>query len=362
MTTESRKKFLIDIAFFAVIGVMIYLAFKMLSAYLLPFVIGIAASFLVQKPVKVISSKTKISKGFATVFLVVLTYFALLALMILIGYLLYNIVSAVAGFFPKYTPIITEALGKISTSLSLFMNDLPDSVSGFLNELPNKLISSLSSYATKLLSTTAAAVAKSVPGIIISIIVTVVASCYTAKDYDKIIKFAHNQLPKKTWDILITIKELLVTNVFKILKGYFFLMMLTFAELFVALTIIGKKNALMLAAIISIVDILPVLGTGTVLIPWALFCLVTGKIVMAICLIVIYVVITIIRNFLEPKVIGVQIGLHPLIMLVSIFCGYKLMGFLGIFILPMTLIIIIELNKQGKINIFKKKEDEALNN
>ena len=135
------------------------------------------------------------------------------------------------------------------------------------------------------------------------------------------------------------------------LKGYLALMFLTFIELSVGLLILGQSNAVLLAAIISVIDILPVLGTGAIVIPWAVISLFTGNIWKAIGLILLYIVITVIRNFSEPKIIGKQVGLHPLLTLLSMFCGLKLLGILGLFLCPLTLIIINDLYKRQKINL-----------
>lgn len=135
------------------------------------------------------------------------------------------------------------------------------------------------------------------------------------------------------------------------LKGYILLMLITFTELTIGLLLIGQSNAILLAAIICVIDILPVLGTGAVVIPWALISLFTGNILKAIGLILMYIVITIIRNFLEPKVIGNQVGLHPLITLLSMFCGLRLLGFVGLFGFPLTLIVLNDLYKRGKLNL-----------
>lgn len=128
-------------------------------------------------------------------------------------------------------------------------------------------------------------------------------------------------------------------------------MLITFTELTIGLLLIGQSNAILLAAIICVIDILPVLGTGAVVIPWALISLFTGNILKAIGLILMYIVITIIRNFLEPKVIGNQVGLHPLITLLSMFCGLRLLGFVGLFGFPLTLIVLNDLYKRGKLNL-----------
>lgn len=359
MTTETKRKFLIDVAFYAVVGALAYFVFKFLSAYLLPFVIGILASFLVQKPVKAINKKTKISKSACTIVLVILTYFAILAVISLLFFLIYLWLSDLTRFLPKLMPTISDTIKTLNASFTRTMDKLPNEFVSYLNGLPDKIIGSVTDGLTSLLSSLAKKAATGTPALLISIIVTVVASCYIAKDYNKIIKLGQEHLPKKAWDVIIDIKILFVKTVFRIMRGYLLLMLITFTELCIGLAIIGQSNFIMLAAIICVVDILPVLGTGTVVLPWALISLMSGHVLKAVGLLIMYLVITVIRNFLEPKVIGEQVGLHPLITLLSIFCGYKLIGFSGIFLFPLTLIVLSDFYARGKISIFRSKGNES---
>lgn len=349
MRTEAKRKFLIDIAFFAVIAVIIYLIFKFLSVYLLPFVIGILVTFLVQRPVKFLHRKTKIAKGPLTVFLVIFLYIIIVATIILLCFLLYRWLASIAKLLPGLLPTVTDALGEISTTLTQLSDELPEKLVSSLNDLPANLISGLTGGITNLLSKVATTAATGAPALLVGIIITLVASCYIAKDYDSIIRFAYLHTPKKAWAILNDIKDIFMTNIFKMLKGYLLLMLITFVELNIGLLLIGQNNSVVLSAIICVVDILPVLGTGTVVIPWALICLITGNIWKAIGLLLLYIVITVVRNFLEPKVIGEQVGLHPLITLLSMFCGLKLLGVMGVFLFPLTLIVLNDLRKRGKI-------------
>lgn len=349
MQTEAKRKFLIDITFFAVIAIIIYILFKFLSAYLLPFVIGILVSFLVQKPVKAINKKTHIAKGPITVLFVIFTYLAIVAAVILICFLIYRWLTGIAKLLPSILPTVSGILSDFNTTLSQTLTNTPEAVVEYLNDLPATLIGSLTSGITDLLSTIAKGAATGAPELLISVIVTIVASCYIANDYDTIISFAQRHAPKKFWSILIDIKDIFSRNIFKMLKGYLLLMAITFVELNIGLLLIGQENSLMLSAIICVVDILPVLGTGTIVIPWALIVLITGNIWKAIGLLLLYVVITVVRNFLEPKVIGEQVGLHPLITLLAMFSGLRLLGLIGLFIFPLTLIVINNLYKSGKI-------------
>lgn len=348
LTTERKQKFLVDFAFYAIIIAIIYFAFKFLSLYLLPFVIGIFVSFFVQKPVKAISKKTKIAKGPLTITFVVGSYILIVAIIVLLIYLVYRWLSGIVAILPDMLPEFLEFVNNFNTSLTQTLEGLPIAVTNYINTLPEKLTGAIGSLGLAL-SDWALNFATSIPSYLISIIVTIVASCFIANDYEKIILFAKKKTPPKTWATIVEIKDTFFKTIFKMLKGYILLMLITFTELTIGLLLIGQSNAILLAAVICVIDILPVLGTGAVVIPWAIISLFTGSIWKAIGLIIMYILITIIRNFLEPKVIGNQVGLHPLITLLAMFCGLKLLGIIGLFGFPITLIVLNDLTKRGKI-------------
>ena len=102
-------------------------------------------------------------------------------------------------------------------------------------------------------------------------------------------------------------------------------------------SIIGVKYQFIIAAFIAVFDIMPVLGTGGIMIPWAIASLILGNTARGIELFVIYVIVTAIRNYVEPKIVGVQLGLHQIVTLVSMFIGLRLFGFLGLFGLPVAI-------------------------
>ena len=131
-------------------------------------------------------------------------------------------------------------------------------------------------------------------------------------------------------------------SVFKLLKGYAILMLMTFLELSAGFLILRVKYALLLSLLIAVIDILPVLGTGTVLIPWGIAEILFKNTGLGIGILVIYAVITVIRNFAEPKIIGRQIGINPLFTLLSMFIGIKLLGFAGVIIFPTALIVTVK--------------------
>ena len=117
-------------------------------------------------------------------------------------------------------------------------------------------------------------------------------------------------------------------------------MLLTFIEIFIGLSLLRVNYALLVALLVAIVDIFPILGTGTILIPWAVFALVSGNVGLGSGLLILYGVSLIVRQVLEPKIVGNSIGLHPLATLAAVYLGIKFTGFLGIFIGPIVALCI----------------------
>jgi predicted PurR-regulated permease PerM len=211
LTTEKKQKFLIDIAFFAVIILIAYFVVKFLSLYLLPFVIGIFVSFFVQKPVNAITKKVKISKGPLTILFVVGSYLLIVSILVLLIYLIYNWLSGIISILPGLMPDLKELFNEFNASLTQTLSNLPKAVTDYINTVPTKLTEAVASLGLAL-SNLALNFATDIPSYLISIIVTVVASCYIAYDYDKIIYFASKKTPAKAWDIIIEITAVIIAT------------------------------------------------------------------------------------------------------------------------------------------------------
>lgn len=158
--------------------------------------------------------------------------------------------------------------------------------------------------------------------------------------------FLHGVFGKKIWNNALKIKDIFINSVLKLVKGYLILMLITLLELVAGLYLLRVKYAPIIALIISVVDVLPVLGTGTVVIPWGIIEIIMGNGAKAVGLFVLYAVITLVRSFAEPKIIGNQIGINPLFTLIAMFVGLKTLGFLGVLIFPTVLIVTVEYYKQ----------------
>ena len=202
-------------------------------------------------------------------------------------------------------------------------------------------------------------VAKSVPNTLIGLVIGIVAWVFFAKDYDYIVKFIKIQLPAGKQNLLVEIKHVFSKTVMKMVRAYALIMFITFCELALGLSIlnwIGVMNnsyVFIIAIAIAVFDILPVAGSGGILIPWALISLISNDIGQAIGLIVIYIVISAIRQYIEPKIIGDSLGVNPIITLAGLYFGLKLFGFMGMFIVPLSIMVLKAFNDTGRIHIWK---------
>ena len=177
----------------------------------------------------------------------------------------------------------------------------------------------------------------SLPSIAIFLIVTVIACFYFALDLDAIHSAVISILPHKVSRTLPIIKRKLGETVAKYLRAYILLLFLTFCQLFVGFSIIGVPYPLLIALLVALVDILPVLGVGSVLIPWSIIETVFFKdIYTGIALLILYIIVTVIRQITEPRVVAGSLGLHPLVTIISMYVGLKVFGLFGMILGPMA--------------------------
>ena len=342
---EARKDFLINALYFFTVSAIVFIVCRFLLKYLTPFVVGGAIAWLVQKPAKFISGKTRIKRKLAAAGLALAVFLLAAGLCVFLVLRISSGISNFAGEVSGYAEEISAFFEKIKKSTELFFSDMPEELSTLADSFFKKASDTMISAVTGFVSDSAAYIAGRMPGILLSCIVSAVAACYIAADFPSLIRFARGVIGPRVYCNIRKVKEIFVTSVFKLGKGYAILMLMTFAELLAGFYLLGIKHALLLAALTAMIDILPVLGTGTVLVPWAAVLFILGDIGTAGGIIVLYAVITVIRNFAEPRIIGGQMGINPLFTLLAMFIGIKLFGVAGIFLLPVALIVTVKYYK-----------------
>lgn len=347
--------------------VIIYFVMKYVAVWTLPFIIGLIAAIVLQRPVAFLTEKTKMPRTFWSILLVLLVLCFLFAVIAVLAWRLVAQAEGFASWLTGLVPDIKQTFTDVSNWFSSITQKLPVDVSNALQNAPGTIFEAIITALTSFVTSFANGVLTQGPGILISAIFSVVASCYITKDYRKITNFILNQLSDKKKEIVINTKKLFVTNILKMLRGYIIIMCITFMEIFIGLSILKVRYAGILALIIAVLDILPVIGTGTVLIPWGIISLLMGNIWLGIGLLILYIAITVIRNIIEPRIIGQQVGLPPIVTLISMYVGLKTFGVIGMMVAPVSVIIVVKLQETGIIHLWKplktpeeKAEEEAL--
>lgn len=346
MPQEAKRNFLINLLYCLAVFGLIYIISVFLLKYFMPFILGGLIAWAVQKPACMLSDKTHLKRSACAVLTAALL---LTTLTVSIGIAVYAVISRAGGLLSELT-YLSEKLSYytdiVYSVIHSFTDKLPEKISSALNSAYDDILQRFLTAVTELASETAGEIAGRIPKFVLSSVVTAVASCYIAADFPVLVRFIGNLCGEKICRIAVRVKEIAVNSIFRLAKGYLFLMLLTFAELFIGLLALRVKHALILAMLISFVDILPVFGTGTVLVPWASSALLLGESRLGIGLLILYTAITLIRNFAEPKIIGEQIGINPLFTLIFMFIGAKLSGFSGMIIFPTVFIIVIKYYKE----------------
>ena len=339
MTVEQQKKLLMNALFYGVLGVVAYFGVRLLIGPLLPFVLAAVLAFCLQGAVRRLCEKFRFNRTFAAVFTFFVLFGSVMFAAVWLVRVLYRQLTELISALPRYSESISAGYNALVEKVNAFFGKMPD-MGGFLEDIPTAALTAAAEKAASALTDLAARLAQSIPSFLLSLTVTVIAGAYLTKDFDKLTSFLKASVPHRTAEKLLHIKNTTLKNIQKLLKGYIIIIALTFSELLIGLWVLNIKYALVIALVTALVDILPVLGSGTVLIPWAAVSALTGDPSRAIGLVILYIIITAVRNIAEPKIIGSKLGVHPVLMLASVFVGLRLFGAMGILLAPVAVIVI----------------------
>jgi sporulation integral membrane protein YtvI len=354
--SDDRKlRFIIDCIYLALLAAIVFVAVKYLLGWIMPFLVGFALAAAVQPAVRFCHRKNGVNIKACSVAGVLLLVLVLVLLTVFGVSKLAVALYAAAKRLPVLTDSLMQALSLISQRLSPIFDDIQSctgiKVDMSLSGISGKLlkISQLSQNTAVFLH----GAVSSLPSFLLDIIVTAVAACFIAADYPRVTGFLLRCLPSRHRETAREIKKFFLTTVMRLIRAYLTLMFITFCELLAGLALLRIPNPAAAAAAIAVVDILPVLGTGTVMVPWALVEFLLGRTSFGACLVLLYAVITVVRNILEPKIVGHHIGLHPLVTLAAIVVGFKVLGVAGMIVFPIAIIIIKHLHENGVIKLWK---------
>ena len=285
---------------------------------------------------------------------------ALLALVITLGAVLVGqVIRQITDLMERLPELLAglPALAdRIAARLRSFCAGCPDGLQQWVARLLDRLeqtaseaLGSLSSAALRLVT----AMVGALPQVMLFCATTALALFFTAAAYPRLMAFLRRQLSPRRLETARGIRASLITTIGKWLRAQCVLIVITFCQLLAGLLLIRQPYALLLAVVIAFIDALPVFGTGTVLLPWAVLCCLEGNFPKGIALTALYLVIWLVRSIMEPKLMAQSAGLPPLPALMAMYVGFCAMGVAGMILGPILLLLMKQLHDGGYLHLWK---------
>ena len=293
-------------------------------------------------------------------FLAAVFTLALLALVITLGAVLVGqVIRQITDLMERLPELLAglPALAdRIAARLRSFCAGCPDGLQQWVTRLLDRLeqtaseaLGSLSSAALRLVT----AMVGALPQVMLFCATTALALFFTAAAYPRLMAFLRRQLSPRRLETARGIRASLITTIGKWLRAQCVLIVITFCQLLAGLLLIRQPYALLLAVVIAFIDALPVFGTGTVLLPWAVLCCLEGNFPKGIALTALYLVIWLVRSIMEPKLMAQSAGLPPLPALMAMYVGFCAMGVAGMILGPILLLLMKQLHDGGYLHLWK---------
>ena len=325
----------------SIIGV--YLGFK-LAIFYIPFLIAFIISLLLEPCIRFIMRKTKLKRKTSSIIVFIVAIVLIVGLLIWSGITLVteasNLLMGLNEYFEQGYALVQEMLSKIDfTKLQI-----PENIMSTIQNSAMEFLGTLTQWAKNAL-TGAINFLTSVPTIGVYTVITLLALYFICVDKVYMIDQLEHHLPE-TWVKRIGIHlKGLVKSLGGYLKAEVTLVFISFVITLIGLYIfhfvgLNVQYPLLMALIIGFVDLLPIFGSGTFMIPWAILTACTGDFTLSIAILVLWVIISVVRQFLEPRIVSGSIGIHPIFTLIAMYTGFKFIGILGMIIGPIILIIL----------------------
>lgn len=328
------------------------------AIFLLPFVISFLVVTLTRPIAKFFIEKLKLKSKFAiklslTIFYLIIILILFKSFFVIVNEL-YSIVSNIILNGENIKNNILKLINNYSLSKE-YINTI--FYTTFIKGI-DKLLSSLTTIGFNFVNYLFNILSKA-PVIFVYVMITVTASYMMADNIEKVTNFFNKQFPKSWISKFIVIRKDVIDVMFKYFKTQLFLITLCFLELLIGLNIINLfvyqiDYIFILAVLIALVDALPILGTGTILIPWVLISLISGNYTLAVSLIILYLIIFTLRVILEPRLVSNNLSLDPLLSLLAMFVGFKIFGVIGFLVGPIIMTIFMVLFEEEIKNGFFK--------
>ena len=342
--TRPYWKVLVSLVFSLTATVLfIYVGIKAIF-YFMPFVIGWILSVIAGPLVTFLEKKLKIMKRLGSAITIILVLALCIGLIYLIISQIWEEISVLIRNFPSMYHDLERGMSQIGAQGNTLFERFPEQIQNSWATLMNNLDDTASSLIGRIGEPTievAGNVAKRIPSVLIGTIVAFVSAYFFIADKENLGEWVKKVVPKSITSRLLLVGENLKYAMGGYFKAQFKIMGVVFAILLVGFTLMQIRFSILLAIVIAFLDFLPFFGTGTALIPWAICKFLVGDYKMVAALVILYGVTQLVRQLIQPKLVGDSMGLNPLYTLFLLYLGYRVGSVLGmIFAVPIGLILL----------------------
>ena len=357
MNVEKERAAIIHFLYWGIVLCVLYFFFNYVLYEILPLFIGFLIAFSLRPAIRNTAKILPFPQRLIAFFYLILFYGTIgTALTALCVYCFHYLSAFIIQLPSLYEADIAPMLDQGFHYLEGELSRLPITADIDMNQFFSQALDSLRSFtvsSSTFLFSLFKTITASLPGIIVSFFITLLSSIFFTLDFTVLSHFIMRQIPKKSHERFYRIRMIVTDTIAHYCGAYGRLMLITFCELSIGLMLLKVEYALPIAFLIALFDIFPILGTGTILYPWIVIAFFRHQPRLAAGLLILHLIINVIRQIIEPRIVGKQLGIHPVLMLACMFLGVKCLGFLGIFIAPILLQIVIQLNREGFIRLYR---------
>ena len=317
------------------VGVLGLIFLDYILPVILPFMISYATAYLASRPAAYLEGRLKIKKKYLRLVIAILSlllfFFLIFLLVKQTGIAIWELASGLLEGDNINRLIESVILPIEATFGSIIPPELTEGVIDSLKTLFSTIVSSIGSFV--------AGLATLLPKIFLFLVITVISLVYFSIDLEGINRKIGGYLPEKLRKGLSSIRKKFLDIGIKYVYSYLLVMLITFTVVLIGFLILSVERPMLLAILIASLDLLPVIGVGTVLIPWGILLLITGQTGRGIGFLVLFVINEVIRQYSEPKIVGKNLNMHPVITLIMIYASFSLFGVRGIILIPIFTVL-----------------------
>jgi len=353
--TDGRKTFIINTAYYALAAALVYLAVRFVMPWFMPFIIGYVIALICRPLVRLLTERGGMNHKFAGFLAIIVAYTVLVSLLVRGGVVLVNALRRwIAGLPYFYENTFEPAVRAMGGYIENMFGNMFPGFPGYeaINITLQDFQSALIAFSTTLLNMLGA-VGANIPRFVLAFIFTILSSLIISMNYSQVTGFLSRQIPDKYREIIDRIKTDARRSFGKYLLANLKMMGITFVVLLIGLSVLGVRNAPLVALGIAAFDFFPVVGVGGIVLPWAVLELVRLNFPLALGFVVIYGIVVMTRGFVEPRILGGQLGLHPLLTLCALYVGFATIGVIGMVIFPIAAQILTSLHRSGVLKLWR---------